>query len=733
MSFSFLLRPKWGIPLGISLAVAVYLCIPVSSDDFKSQSSLKIVSRERESLGSRSNTAGALRDWVSIDEYPEHVLQAVILAEDKRFYFHPGFDPVALGGALYSLFHWKEKVRGGSTITQQLVRIHSSSIRKLPKWIRKSVEILVSIRYTLWLSKKEILEAYLNSVTIRSNYEGFPAASLRYFKKHIRFLSMEEGIALVVLIRSNSPNIDMFVKRVEDLNRRLNIETPLQTSYLISSLEFVSPEKKKEEELKSENHHFKFWIQSLLPDTNGILETRFSNEVNRHLHNIVLSELDGLKKYNVSNASVVVLEIPEKDSSYVDLIGMIGSRNFFEDGFGQVNGSLAYRDAGSTLKPLLYASAMEKKLISVNSILNDENRTFILEKGEGSYTPRNADLKFWGDMTVAEALANSRNIPAVEVIQRLGVPEFLDFLKRSGMNHLKEKPNFYGQGLSLGTGGASLFQLTRAYASFPLDGKLPQVFLGKNQSKDIFYGKTERLFSKETAEEISFILKDSKIRSRAFGNRSFMDFPFPVSVKTGTSKDFRNSWTIGYTKRYVVGAWVGNFSGEKTMEVSGSWGAGRIFHSVMRYLMAKESDKSYVPSVTEAVRICRKTGKLAKDVCPHVSLYIRPSGFPKEFCLKHGLETDISEVDSVSILTPSDGQIFIYNPNLSKENQQIPVRLKNYSHSFAKRKTNLYLNRSYLVSLSQAGEARIPIVRGKHVLSIQEDGKEIQEINFQVR
>ncbi|BDA78374.1 penicillin-binding protein 1C [Leptospira kobayashii] len=733
MKFTRKTGKHWFILIAINLCLFVFLLTPVSFEEFKTNSSLRILSLEKASIGNKTNVSGAFRDWVSLDQYPKHVLQTVIFAEDKRFYNHPGFDPIAMLRALYSLVNWNEKTNGGSTITQQLVRIQNPKIRSLPGYVRKPLEILTSVRYTIWLSKKEILEAYLNSISIRSNYEGFSSVSRKYFRKHVRFLSVEEGVAIAVLIRSNSPSLNDFKRRVVLLMNLISPEEKPDLEYLVSSLEIGKQTEVLSDVLKSENQHFKFWIQSELPGLTGSLETHFSNETNHKIHQIVLSELEGLRKYNVSNASVIAFEIPENKKDEIRLVGMIGSKNFFEDGFGQVNGALAYRDAGSTLKPMLYALGVERNLVQINSIMHDENKTFPLEDGSGSYIPRNADLQFWGEMTVAEALANSRNIPAVETARKIGVGEFLSFLRKSGMNHLKEGSDRYGLGLSLGTGGANLFQLARVYASFPLGGILPKVSIGKNGNSEIYFGSSKVLFSKETAEEITHILNDSSLRSRAFGNRNFMDFPYPVSIKTGTSKDFRNSWTIGFTKKYIIGAWVGNFSGEKTMEVSGSFGAGRIFHSVMRYMMERETDRSYLPVSVLPKRICRKTGMLALETCPFVTLHMRELRSPKEYCSRHKEKENLSETkESITISFPANGQVFLYHPGVSKNSQEIPVRLRNYRYK-KDRNPSLVLNGSFSIPIPISGNASIPIERGEHSLALKEEGKEIQKIRFIVK
>ncbi|MCW7479669.1 transglycosylase domain-containing protein [Leptospira kanakyensis] len=711
------------------IPLTVFLLRPISFESFQNHTTVRILTKEGTLIGRGKNKNQSKQDWESIREYPDFVPEILKIAEDKRFDDHHGVDVFAGINSLGSYLFSKVKRGGASTITMQLVRIQNPEIRSYPFLFRKSFEILEALRYEVWLSKSEILEAYLNSVSIYANTAGFPSASLLLFGKHIRFLSIEETVYLTVLIRKNKPELKELSIRYNNLRDRIKYSIPKLENPNELKVGFVTPNLiNSSEQWKGENQHFLNWIRILISKPSEEFVSSLSSELNSELHSIVNSELEGLERWNVSNASAIVLERVPGKKDELELKGMIGSKNFFEDGNGMVNGSLAYRDAGSTLKPLLYAAAIDKGYYSVNSIFSDEKYSFSLGQG-GNYLPRNADLRYWGDLTLAEALGNSRNIPAVTAINQLGVNTFYRFLQSAGFQHLKESPQFYGPGLALGAGGTSLLQLTRAYGSFPLKGILPKIRLGKIDNQPLYFGDSTQLFSPETAEELKFVLRDPKLRQRAFGRRSYLDFPFPVSVKTGTSKDYRNSWTIAFNENYVVGAWVGNFSGERTMDVSGSFGAGRIVQNIFRSLMKDKPKLEYHAHLTETRNFCRFTGKLAQMNCPSIVLRVRKKVIFLEPCDKHKEESSGS-VLGVGFVYPSMGQIFLYHPSYEKETQSIPVRIREIK---TLKDPKLIWNDKEELKPSSNGELRLPIIRGKQSLVLFDGEMKKASVDFEVK
>ncbi|MCW7465886.1 transglycosylase domain-containing protein [Leptospira levettii] len=729
MIWNFILRIKTLFFLIPLIGGIWFILRPIQIDDFKKEVTTRILSQDGRLIGRTQNHNLSKQDWVPLTEYPKFVSEIVCIAEDKRFFSHHGIDPFAIINSLYSFLFSKQNRGGGSTITMQLVRMYHPNIRSYPIVFRKSFEVLEAIRFELWLNKEQILEAYLNSVSIHSNSVGFPSASLTLFEKNVRFLSIEETVYLSILIRKNIANEDEIKFRYNQLRTKIPYSLPI----LDSPSELVQTNLQRkiqnyDDTLNGENQHFLNWIRSLHLDPKEELVSTISSELNSEIHSIVNSELNVLKRWNVNNASAIILEKESNQTTDLSLVAMIGSKNFFEDGNGMVNGTIAFRDAGSTLKPLLYALAIDQNIYSINSILVDEKYSYSLGTGE-NYLPRNADLRYWGNLTLAEALANSRNIPAVTTIQLVGVPNFYRFLKLAGFENLKQSPNFYGPGLALGTGGASLLQLTRAYGTFMLGGILPKIKIGSINGKSFFYGESQRLVTEETAEEIKFILNDSKLRQKAFGKRSYLNYPFPVSVKTGTSKDYRNSWTIAFNDRYVVGAWVGNFSGEKTMDVSGSFGAGRIVQNIFRLLMKDKDKKSYTPKLTEVRSICKISGKLANSNCPSLVLNVRKKMTNLDSCEEFH-DHKVSSVVGVGFVYPGQNQVFLYHPGFERDEQNIPIRIREYQ---TLKDPKLVWNQTLEVKLSKSGEGNVEIQRGKHSLELFDGSEKKAKVQFEVK
>jgi penicillin-binding protein 1C len=675
---------------------------------------------------------GNLQEWTDLAEFPEFLIKAILQSEDSRFYYHLGFDPISVFRVTYIYFKIKKISGGGSTIPQQLARIIHPSWKSDPIILRKAKEFLYAHILSLRFSKKFILEAYINSVSIRNNTIGFSNASKRYFQKNVKFLSQEESLALVVLMRNNYPNSKNFERRIFNLAERLEFKQTLDLDYLKDKLLHPGQYVLRDEDIGMENYHFIEWMKKEFPDKKGNILSTLSSEMNKNIFNIVNSELNILERYNATNSAVVVFEIDPNNPAIIHLVSMIGSKNFLQDDEGQVNGAISYRDAGSLIKPMLYARAIDRGIYKPNSILDDSEFKIHGHNKSEIFIPKNADLLYWGNLTLAEALANSRNIPAYRAIDKLGIGEFRNFLTELGFNHLTRPSEFYGHGLALGTGGTSLFQITYAYSPFILSGILPKIYLGKSDGKILSVYDSKQVIDSRTAEEIRSILADSDLRKKAFADRGFLNFPYPIALKTGTSKDFKNSWTIGFSDRYIVGAWVGNFSGEPMEKVTGNWGAGRIFQSVMRYLVEHGTKPKFNYNSTTNFSICRKSGNLATEYCPTLSLRMRKEFEPKSKCLIHSKDKDHSLESKIpSFNSPSDQQVFYISQILEKNSQRIPIQVKNFESS-KENPIQVVLDEKNLIPLNAHGKAIISLDKGSHSLLIKDKSHTILKIKFKV-
>lgn len=725
-----------------------------------------------------------------LDAYPPALIKAVLLAEDRRFYLHPGLDPLAILRATFQNIAGGRIISGGSTITQQLIRLIYA--RELPKsaWLRKPAEWLLALRWEIHTTKTEILSAYLNRVPLPGNRTGIIAGAEYLFGRDPRFLNHDESLALAVLIRRNHTNQAAFRARFRRLAAKIAgdqnaiLEPPadlLQKIFERRDLrKTIRREVTHRESTKSPGHspHFTDWMRNQFPDITGVIRTQLSENRNETIHRILAGELTALRKLNARHAAIVVLRI-ELLTRRLVLEGLVGSRDYDDPRGGQINGATTRRVAGSTLKPFLYGLAMEEQDLRPYSIVYDNDANVSLGAG-ATYRPRNYDLNYWGAMTAREALATSRNIPAVKIAEELGEERVFVFLRQAGFfpttnqstgedttNTGSAQPYAYGPGIALGISGATLLDLTRAYAAFATGGRQYPIFLGESENgRKLLYGTSDRLFSERTAYLITHILSDRSMRRRAFGDRSFLDFPFEVAAKTGTSKDYRDAWTVGYTGQYVVGVWVGNFDATPMKSVSGAYGAGRIFHQVVRSLHRdqKRRFRFQYPEEWKNVSICRHTGLVATERCESYSELIPPEDVTPAQC--HGEHTgahpqanlntdpnhdgpgtshnsnlaasDGNGRDSIArryLLSPTPGAVYYLDPHAPRTIQEIPLRLHG---SFLENSDGIRIN--FPVTNGERRTCRpidcpatLALNPGDYRIRVTRSGETVEELEFQVK
>ncbi|OHD66221.1 MAG: hypothetical protein A2176_06295 [Spirochaetes bacterium RBG_13_51_14] len=718
--------------LAAAAVIIIFLVWPVSSDRIQGTVSLRILSREGTVLRQFCTPGeGAYAQWVDLKEYPPYLVRAVLAAEDRRFYYHPGIDPVAICRATLQNIRSRRIVSGGSTITQQLARIAWRDALPANKFLRKMCELALALKLELSTSKDRILEYYLNRVSLKYNQAGFPAAAKRIFNRDIRFLTREEHTALAILIRQNAVTEEKFDARFLMLWKKLTAGTPRDLPSLRQAVFAPPPFRAQRDD--STTLHFESWIRAANPGLDGDVRTCIYENCNEKIHRIVNSELLFLERYDAENAAVIVLDLSGKEK--LPLIAMVGSRNFNGSIDGQVNGCLAVRQAGSALKPLLYALAMDEKGYLPNTIIYDRELGYPADQEE-TYLPKNYDLSYWGPLTIREALGASRNVPAVSMIRAVGVPVFYNLLVRAGFDHMTSGPDHYGHGLALGTGGASLMQMARVYAAIAQGGILKPVVVGKDRRGcPITVGSSGRLMTEKTAHYITNILSDREIRRRSSpGSRSFLDFPFDVAVKTGTSKDYRDAWTLGFTTRHIVGVWVGNFSGRPMKRISGAWGSGRIFHQVMRLLTGKERPHFTKPDGYVDIKLCRMSGLRARTECPSYREIFAPGDLPTRSCpVKHGTFHTYNPDDIPTVVSPAQGEAFVIDPLISRERQAVPLKISYRGDYSLKAKRYYYrIDNGTKKQVTSDLEEPVLLQRGRHEIVLYEGSTAIDTVVFSV-
>jgi penicillin-binding protein 1C len=543
---------------------------------------------------------------LALSEVPRNVIDAVLAAEDKRFYSHHGIDWLATGRALVAGLTHGRIVSGASTITQQLVKI---SERRPRTWRAKIIESVTALRLEQTWSKDQILAAYLNRLDFGNLNIGLAVAADYYFEKPVADLSDAEAALLAGLPknpRKLNPHVAMESARrrqrtvLERMRANRSIDAGRYERAVAEKLALRPPQR------RFRAPHFVEMVLQQLPATPPAeLRTTLDFRLNEQVETILRDRLAQLREQNVRNAAAVVIH-----NATGDVIALVGSENYFSPGAGQVNGAWAPRSAGSALKPFTYLLALERGATPATMVA--DVRTSFPADG-GFYRPENYNRRCYGPVRYRTALASSLNIPAVKVLLDAGGPTALhERLRACGLTTLNRPPEMYGLGLTLGNCEARLVEMTNAYASLARLGEFrPWRVLPTSTTQVHRYSRPELVW------QIADMLSDNSARTLAFGMNSALRFDYPVACKTGTSTDFRDNWTIGFTPEFSVGVWVGNFDGAPMREVSGVTGAGPILHAVFDYLHANYGTTWYrTPNEIVERKIHPLTGKLLAEDDP---------------------------------------------------------------------------------------------------------------------
>jgi len=521
---------------------------------------------------------------VSLDELPTHLIQATLSAEDISFYRNSGVDVVAVVRAFILNLKEGRIVSGGSTITQQLVR-NVIGVNKKRTIVQKIKESFLALRVTKVFTKNEVLTMYLNKIYYGNLNYGISAASQGYFGKNVADLDLAESAFLAGL--PQAPNhYDPFENREEAVKRKNYVLSLMHKHGFISQMQFESA---INENLVFERNvltirapHFVNFIIEQLEDRFGEsfvsqgleVKTTIDYYLHEKVEKIAAKNIALLAGRNVTNASVVIL-----DPLSAEIIGMLGSVDYFNtDIDGAVNVALAKRQPGSAMKPITYALAFEKGWHGATLLVDEPVRFFTADKTP--YLPKNYDFEYHGVVTVRESLANSYNIPAVKTINFTGVEPVLNRAHLLGLTTLDQPADHYGLALTLGDGEVRLLDLASAYMAFAYQGRYrePQAILEiKSSDGEVLYEKPNDVGTRVISPEITFlisdILSDNEARLSQFGLNNVLQLDHPVAAKTGTTRNFRDNWTLGYTPDFVVGVWVGNSYLERCDERDSSHGA----------------------------------------------------------------------------------------------------------------------------------------------------------------
>lgn len=543
------------------------------------------------------------RTPIKLKELNHYVMQATIAIEDKQFYNHGGIS--LIGGITRAIYDMilTGQLQGGSTITQQLVK--TSLLTPERTITRKIKEMILAVQTEQIFSKDQILEMYLNQVPYGGSAYGVEEASQVYFGKSAKVLTLPEAALLAGLPRA--PSIySPFINPLLAKTRRNHVLKEMLDQKYINKQEYLAavysdlnvlPPKK---DIKSP--HFVFYVKSVLAEKFGLdaveegglrVVTSLDLGLEMEAEKILKEELAKVKNLNITNGAILITK-----PATGEILAMVGSADYFDGNFGAYNATLAKRQPGSSIKPLMYSLALEQGYTSA-TIIDDSPISFALA-GSKPYRPLNYDNRFHGKVSLRLALANSYNVPAVKVLNTLGVDSFVSHAQKLGITTWQERDRF-GLSLTLGGGEVKMTDMAVAYGTLANYGQKVNLnpmlnvydFRGKPLYKMAKVG--EQVLDEDVAFIISDILSDNEARRFAFGPHSQLEISgYKVAVKTGTTNDKRDNWTIGYTPDYLVAVWVGNNNNSSfnSSFTSGVTGAAPIWNRVMRYLLKVDNDVS---------------------------------------------------------------------------------------------------------------------------------------------
>ena len=595
----------------------------------------------------RANDATRAR-WIGLDDAGDHVARAFVAAEDKRFFSHPGVDPLRIATAAAGDARERRVVSGASTITMQVARLARPHPRTL---LGKIGEAAMALRIEATLPKRVILEEYVNRAPFGDGVRGVDAASRYYFDKPPKALSLAEAATLAGIPRG--PAVYDVRKHPDRVLRRRDrvLDRMLAAGFIGREEHDRAIREPLTPQLRRGSFGAPHLVEALyegtasphVPPLRGaadVVETTLSSELQSEAEHVVASIVRSLGDRHVTAASVVVLE-----NETGEVLAWVGSPRWDDArALGQNDGVRARRQPGSALKPFVYGVAMERLDLGPSSVLPDVELTL---KTDGLvWTPHDYDRRFHGPVRLREALGSSLNVPAVWAANEVGPDRVLERLRDLGMTTLEENAEHYGPGIALGDGEVRLVDLANAYATLARRGVVRPVrpiraarSAGKGDV-ELRWPAERRALPEWEADLLTDVLADDRARVGAFGERSSLDLPFPVAAKTGTSKGFRDNWAVGYTREVTVAVWVGNFDGSAMEGVSGITGAGPIFQAVMAAAMRGRTPARFERGAdVEEVTVCPLSGMAPGPGCPHAvrELVRRGAHGHGETCIMHEL------------------------------------------------------------------------------------------------
>lgn len=558
---------------------------------------------------------GRTRKTVPLSDIPKSMQNAVVASEDRDFYHHPGFSIEGIGRAVLANFREERLAQGGSTISQQLVK--NTLLTQNKNFLRKYQELFLALEIERRFSKQDILEMYLNTVYFGEGAFGVEEAAETYFDEQSKDLTLAQSSLLTAILPAPSALSPITGNKDRAIARQNIVLELMQNQGYITESERKQAENQKltfNEQVDDETiqaPHFALMVKDELIKKYGEqhvansgyqVKTTIDLDWQTYAAQTVRNQVKNLASNDVTNGAAVAL-----DPKTGEILSLVGSHNWFDENNGKINMALRPRQPGSSFKPFVYAKALQEKLITPATILEDKAITF-----PGGYKPMNYDKRFRDHVIARYALANSLNIPALHVQEKVGVPSTLDFVREMGITSLRNSQD-YGLALVLGAGEVPLIEMTEAYGVFANEGVRAEpttiLEIKDKNGKTIYTHDVEKktVMSDAVAFLISSILSDNIARAETFGNA--LTISRTAAVKTGTTNDYKDALTIGYTPSLVVGVWVGNNDNKPMSRIAGSLGAAPIWRLLMeKFLSGTERESFRRPLGIVSESICKDKG-----------------------------------------------------------------------------------------------------------------------------
>lgn len=632
-------------------------------------SSIRFVDQQGTLLADRAgpgNDSGRRRfnrhDRLAFHEFPRLLMDAFVIAEDKRFREHRGVDWLARIRAGWLNATRFKVVSGASTITEQVVKMLRPRPRTVwSRWIEGFEARALEDR----VGKAGVLRFYLNQVPFAANRRGVAQAADYYFGRSLGTLNERELLALAVFVRAPSylnPKTgaeDRLARRIDDLAQRMNALGKLPDDRLArvkaGSLELAAPEP------APRVAHFLDYVRGTAVADSAVVRTTLDAELQGFVQRALDARVASLSERRVSNGAALVVDHRTNE---------VRAWAVANPGDGAAPGSaynavLQPRQPGSTLKPFIYALALEQGYSAATRI---PDRPLQEQVGLGVHEYNNYSRRYYGEVSMREALGNSLNIPAVHMIKAVGMNELLGLLNAVGVRSLDQHPGIYGDGLALGNGAVSLFELVQAYTILARNGLYSPLSVVQRRRTE-----SHRVLDEQAASLTSDMLSDPGARALEFGHNSVLNLPIQTAAKTGTSNDFHDAWVVAYNARYLVGVWMGNLDFSPMDEVTGTRGPAGVMRSIMDRLNRRHPPGPlYLSDKLRRRPVCRSSGRPARkeEDCERYQEYFLAGQSFKE------LQT---EGRALRIDQPTPGLRMARDPRVPDEYERFRFRLNRAS------------------------------------------------------